>query len=76
MFSNEIKVNGVLIGHLYCHRKLHQTDTKTMYFYRYYRIEDGKVIEGTVYHKYEEGIEKLQEIIFSDIFKKMEKERE
>ena len=74
MFSVEVKINGVLIGHLYGHNNGHmESDAlsdKCLYSYEYYEPGTGKEVKrGNITHKRDDGAAKL----VSEIFKKLEK---
>lgn len=71
MFGTELKINGVLIGYLRGHNTCYNYNGKILYTYRYFRPEDGRLVEGEVLHDYNDGLEKLHAIIFEDVFKKL-----
>ncbi len=61
MISVELKVNGVMVGHIYA-RNITPVDKLVglnLYHCEYYRPEKRKVSKGKVSHKREDGIEKL-----------------
>lgn len=66
MFSVEIKINGVLVSHIYGHNMLMRThEDSYIYSYELYRPGKNTLSSGTVIHSREEGIEKLVQIILS-----------
>ncbi len=75
MFSIEIRLNSILIGHIY------GRNIKTIsfepeiceYSYKYYKPEDSSVIEGKIKHERNKGIDSLTEKIFLDVQKKRRK---
>ena len=74
MFSVEVKINGVLIGHLYGHNNGYmESDVlsgECLYSYEYYEPGKGKEVKrGNITHKRDDGMVKL----LSKIFKKLEK---
>jgi hypothetical protein len=78
VFTTEIKVNGVSVGHLYGVNKgpTEGTDDFSLdsciYDYEYYRPGDKKITHGTVIHKRKDGIEKL----VIEILKRCSKKKE
>lgn len=67
MFSCEIRVNGAMVGHLYC-RNLGKKEKDTyQYYYEYYRPESGQVQTGKIFHAREDGIESLTSRILEKI---------
>jgi hypothetical protein len=72
MLTVELKINGTLVGHIYgvnkgeCPRE-DGYGRYTIYEYEYYEPGNKKLIDGTVFHKREDGLRKLIEIILVDI---------
>ncbi len=61
MLSVELKVNGVMVGHIYA-RNITSTEKLVglnLYHCEYYRPETRKVSKGKVSHNREDGIEIL-----------------
>lgn len=60
MFTVEIKINGFMISHIYGHNESQQNKAgETRYTFEYYEIESRKLQTGEVWHKREDGIDKL-----------------
>lgn len=55
MLSTEIKVNGCLVGHLYCHNQ-GPVGAACSYFWRYHEVESGHSFEGTLCHHRKDNI--------------------
>lgn len=80
MFSFEIRINSDLIAHIYGHNEgiSKSKDGRRLrdyynYSYRYYKCEDGKIINGNVRHKRSEQINKLITVILKDVEKQNKK---
>ena len=74
MFSVEVKINGILIGHLYGHNKGYMESDdlsdECLYSYEWFEPGTGKEVKrGNITHKRDDGMVKL----LSKIFKKLEK---
>lgn len=72
MFSGEFRINTMLIGYLHGIRMstFPDRDGKYEYQYSYYLPEKSKNIEGTIKHRYGDGVEKLFQLIITDIIEK------
>lgn len=72
MFSIEVKVNNLLVGHLYAKNKGYVLDYPELCHYscRYYMPETGQVSECEVWHNREEGINELVRKVFNELFRK------
>jgi len=66
MFTIEIKINGVMIGHIYGVNIGGKEHGKNSYSYEYYKPESREVNKGLVRHAREDGIEKLIALILED----------
>lgn len=75
MFTTEIRINGDLIGHVYCHNKgqvknILPEKQQYRYEYLYYDVELKKLTSGEIFHVRENGIRKLICLILQDVDKK------
>ncbi len=81
MITNEIKVNGKLIGHVYCHNTEITSDPitettnveeiKYVYSVQFYRIGDGGNFDRfDLIHRRSDGFEVLMSLIWKHIVKK------
>lgn len=52
MFSVELRINSILIGHLYGHNLSDRTEEGDLYEWRYYHATDGEVREGEIRFPY------------------------
>ena len=72
MFTVDIKVNGILVGHLHCHnRMLPDEDFLDTYKYTYVQVDKPNGYGGIVSHRASNGIEKLVSKILDDVSKKV-----
>lgn len=69
MFEVDIRVNGVLAGHVYGHRMAEFGDGLAAYEFEYYQPGKGTA-KGKVVHRQDDGIRKL----VGEILKLAEKE--
>ena len=69
MMSVEIKVNTVLIGHIYLRNIKHLDFDKYEYVYHYYKPETGGILKGAITHNRGDGAEVLINKILKDILK-------
>lgn len=72
MISMDLRVNGILIGHIYCHNEgsIHMDNILDLhqYYWEYHEIgKHKKVQHGHVRHRRNEGAIKLFSIIIKDI---------
>jgi hypothetical protein len=73
MISMDMKVNGVLIGHIYCHNEgsIHMDNVLDLcqYYWEYHKIGErkSKIQRGCVSHRRKEGALKLFSLIIKDI---------
>lgn len=67
MLTVEIKVNGVLISHIYAYNKDKKPKGINKYYYEYYKVGKYQITQGEVKHNYEDGIEKLVELILKGL---------
>lgn len=73
MFSTEIRVNSQLIGHISGNRLYPYDEESFLYSYRYYDAEEGKLYEGYINHRYNDGLRKIIKLILADIDKQKTK---
>jgi len=66
MFTMEIRINGTMIAHIYGRNTGETKDGAHEYVYELYETETRGVVNGTVYHKRQEGIKKLVSAILAD----------
>jgi len=60
MFTLEIKINGTMVGHIYGHNESAKNcNGETRYYFEYCKPETRKIYHGDIFHKREDGIEKL-----------------
>jgi len=67
MFTMEIRVNGTMIGHVYGRNLSTDSSGKSKYKIDYYKPELPKLLTTTLYHKRDDGIEKLVETIMQEV---------
>lgn len=73
MITTEIKINGILLGHMYAHNVGKANDGfgndrgRYRYDYEYYRIGKGRIIMGSLTHNRSEGAEKLISLLLDEV---------
>lgn len=71
MITAEIRINSILILHVYAHRlddrDNPRDDGLNEYYYRIYSIETGKAQSGTVLHRYSHGAHGLIERLMKEV---------
>ena len=74
MITTEIRINGIMIGHVYCTNKgeIQNMPGRYLYAYEYYRPDEGKIIKGEVFHKREDKAERLLQIILTSVIEKLQ----
>lgn len=67
MLSAELKVNGVLVAHLYGHNKgFTDPDGNYVYFWELYEVGKSKVSSGTLTHSRPDGLIVLVQKMLSE----------
>lgn len=56
MFETDIKINGVIVAHIYGYNSVCVNKNVYNYFFRYYEPDTGFIQEGSVLHKRDDGI--------------------
>jgi len=67
MISVELKVNGVMVGHIYGRNVQQVGADEYLYKYEYYEPEKHATKRGKVVHKKSDGIRELIRIILEDL---------
>ena len=69
MFTVELRINGVMVGHVYGTNKgpVPYGKGETKYDYEYYEPDGDGVVRGSVMHKREDGLRHLVKLILDDI---------
>lgn len=69
MFTVEIKVNGLLVSHIYGRNtaRIAGDGDEFKYDYEYYEVNSRDIISGSVNHKRSKGIRKLITVILEDV---------
>ncbi len=70
MLSVELKVNGVMVGHIYGRNisgNDHMYCSEHIYRWEYYKPEQRQMVSGTVKHIRDDGIEKLISLILKEV---------
>lgn len=70
MISSEIRVNKLLIGHIYCTNVSKKKD-KSVYEVTFYNVRVRKATSFTVKHSQKDGFEKLMFLIWKQINKNL-----
>lgn len=75
MLTNEVRVNGRLIGHLYVLNLQVTSEGKTYYKVEYYQVGSGKTIQTEVMHNQDDGAEKLIQLCMEKIIESKQLKR-
>lgn len=66
MFTTEIRINGMLVLHIYGRNTAVCKDGKSQYIIELYKTETSEITTFNIYHRRSEGISKLIELILSE----------
>lgn len=66
MLSTEIKINGIMIIHIYARNIGDENSKGNKYYYEVYEVESRKVKSGEIYHCRKDGATVLISKIIND----------